>query len=65
MWKSSFVATAVTLGATLDEALEAIGGSLEMEVACGLASHERSVRLTTLSRALHGVAQAVEEVRLA
>jgi hypothetical protein len=65
MWRSSFVATAVALGATVDEAVAAIEGSLEMDVVRGLIADDRAVRISTLSRALHAVAQAIDEVRLA
>lgn len=77
MFDRAFVATSVALGATLDEALAALGREDEApetlriipttgvaELAAGLRAPTRGERAKALALAVHDVLQAVDEGKL-
>ena len=70
MWRRSFVATAVALGESVDDALGALApraataGGPEAELVAGLRAPERALRAAALAGAVRDVMVAASEVSL-
>lgn len=64
MWKRSFLATAVTLGDTVDDAVAAIDGGKDQaaaaELVTQLQSPQRGARASALAKAVHEIVVQID-----
>ncbi len=69
MWERSFIATSVALGASVDDALEAIGGEAAAGASvhallAGLRAPDRPARAGTLAGAIRDIVIAIDGATL-